>query len=164
MENTKLFPVDYSTDEIRTFIKAQINALNNFLPEGEKQKAEREITIGQNQLVALSNIESNQKLQNQHTILTNILNNFISAERNATKLTMIVIILTLLTLLATTYLEIMHMKEENNNQKEIITLLKEANKQIEMEKQLLGSLIIINDSCKFKKNHQYNGNKKYFKN
>lgn len=135
MAITKLFPSDYEEKEIIALLSELIQQLNNeILPEGEKQSIERNIMVCQNQLVFLSLIESNSKLTKQQEILTKqqeslvkqqeILTNLFIENSTTSKRTAkeakFFIIAAILTFLATSFLEIYHMHEENVNQKNIL--------------------------------------------
>ena len=173
MSTEKIFPVDYSEIETKLYIQELTNKLDNSaLPQGEKHNLESKIMLCQNHLMSLSIIESNNKLnernenlKNNQTTLSKIWTDFISAEKKASKQAKIIIGLTLLTLVATMIVEVYHIREENENQKEIIRQLVESNKNIQDEaKEIYNSINNLIKADTIKINRLKNEIGKHFKN
>ncbi len=128
----KIFPVDFSQSETKQHIKSLTEKLDSeVLTTGEKNNVINKIFLCQNHLLTLSTIESNEKLSNQQSTLSRIWSDFIIAEKKASSQAKLIILLTILTLIATMCAEIYHIREENENQKEIIHQLIESNHNIE---------------------------------
>jgi hypothetical protein len=159
MNANKNFPVDFTKEEIIQILSdlsKKIDTEN--LSDEKKINIERKMMVCQNHLVFLSLIDSNEKLNSQQEILVKQQNTLVGQQETLANLFLenvatgkrtakeakFIILLTILTILATSAIELFHMHEENENQKKMIKQLEIVIKNTETNTKPLTIDTIVN--------------------
>ena len=145
MIQEKHFPSEYKKEDLISLLNdLTLKLKNEMRAEGEKVEIERKIMVCQNQLVFLSLIESNNKLQaqqellvaqlntlvRQHETLAKLFTENIKTDKRTAKEAKFIIIIAIITFLFTSIIEYVHMVEEKEKLSNIEKQLDGINKTI----------------------------------